>query len=168
MHIHAEIEPVYLIGDFSLEPQQKGFLLTGKEPLKLGSWQQQGMPFYSESVRYSKEMKAEAGKEYKIELNDWEGTVARVYVNSEKVGIIGWPPYEFNLTPYLEEGNNTVAVEVVGSLKNLLGPHHANNSREGIVTPWSWFFAPLHMPPGDEYQKLDYGLMENFDILTKQ
>ncbi len=167
MHIHAEIEPVYLVGDFSLEPRQKGFLLTGKKPLKTGSWQQQGMPFYSESVRYSKGLEAEAGKEYKIVLNDWEGTVARVYVGNEKVGIIGWPPYEFNLTPYLEDGTNTVAVEVVGSLKNLLGPHHAN-SREGIVTPWSWFYAPRNMPPGDDYHLLDYGLMEDFDILTKQ
>ncbi|MFW6277359.1 MAG: hypothetical protein ACOC1J_01715, partial [Prolixibacteraceae bacterium] len=166
MHIHAEIEPVYLVGDFSLEPQQKGFLLTERKSLETGSWQKQGMPFYSESVRYSKELDAEAGKKYKIKLNDWEGTVARVYVDDEQVGIIGWPPYEFNLTPYLEEGNHTVAVEVVGSLKNLLGPHHGN-MREGIVTPWSWFFGPRNMPPGDDYHHLDYGLMEDFEIMGK-
>jgi hypothetical protein len=167
MHIHAEIEPVYLVGDFLLEPKQKGFLLTKKEPLKTGSWHEQGMPFYSASVRYSKELEAEAGKEYKIGLNNWEGTVARILVNDEKVGIIGWPPYEFNLTPFLEDGNNRVAVEVVGSLKNLLGPHHGN-IRKGIVTPWSWFIGPRNMPPGDEYHQLDYGLLEDFDILTKR
>ena len=168
MHIHAEIEPVYLVGDFSLQPQQKGFLLTERKPPETGSWQKQGMPFYSESVRYSKALdaEAEAGNEYKVELNDWEGTVARVLVNGEKVGIIGWPPYEFNLTSHLEEGQNTVAVEVVGSLKNLLGPHHGN-IREGIVTPWSWFNGPRNMPPGDEYHCLDYGMMEDFDIMTK-
>jgi hypothetical protein len=67
--------------------------------------QVQGMPFYSEVIRYSKKVEAEAGKEFKITLNDWNGTVAWDFVDGEKVGIIEWPLYDHNLTTYLEEGN---------------------------------------------------------------
>jgi hypothetical protein len=63
------------------------------------------MPFYSEGIRYSKKLEAEAGKEFKITLNDWNGTVAWDFVDGEKVGIIEWPLYDYNLTTYLEEGN---------------------------------------------------------------
>jgi hypothetical protein len=166
MHIHAELEPVYLTGDFSLEPQQKGFLITQKKPLEVGAWKDQGMPFYSGSVCYSRDLEVEQGVEYKVKLNEWNGTVARILVNDEKVGIVGWPPYEFDLTSYLQPGTQKVTVEVVGSLQNLLGPHHGN-IREGIVTPWNWFNGPLQMPPGEQYYHLEYGLTKDFSILNR-
>jgi hypothetical protein len=165
MHIHAEIEPVYLVGDFALAPARQGWKLEPPRPLSLGSWKVQGRPFYGESVLYEKEVKVEQGVRYKVRLNRWQGTVARVGVNGESVGVIGWPPYEFDLTPFLKPGTSRVAVQVVGSLKNLLGPHHGN-IRPGIVTPWSWFFAPEKMPAGADYHQLDYGLLEDFEILV--
>lgn len=164
MHIHAEIEPIYLLGDFDLQPQSAGFLIVPPTAMQIGAWQAQGMPFYSQSVQYSKNLEVAADTRYKIKLNDWHGTVARVLVNDEQVGIIGWPPFEFDLTEHLQPGNQAVTVEVVGSLKNQLGPHH-NVNRRGIVTPWSWFLGPSDMPAGSEYDVLDYGLFEDFEIL---
>jgi hypothetical protein len=164
MHIHAEIEPVYLLGNFDLEPQASGFLISPPSELEIGSWKVQGRPFYSQSVQYTKNLKVKAGIRYQVKLNDWYGTVARVLVNNEQVGIIGWPPFEYDLSGHLQPGNHSVTVEVVGSLKNQLGPHH-NVSRRGIVTPWSWFYGPEDMPSGSEYDMLDYGLFEDFEIL---
>ena len=166
MSIYAEIEPVYLIGNFSLEPQDAGFLMKGEQPLKIGSWKKQGRPFYSQSVKYTKNLDVKKGKQYKIELTEWNGTVARILVNGEQVGIIGWLPHEFDLTEFLEPGNQEITVEVVGSLKNLLGPHHGNATK-GIASPWSWFIGPQKLPAGNDYQLIDYGLTQDFKIYYK-
>ncbi len=167
MHIHAEIEPVYLLGDFDLQSKTSGFLIVPSTPPGIGSWKEQGRPFYSQSVQYTKNLEVKADTHYKVKLNDWHGTVARVLVNDEQVGIIGWPPFEFDLTEHLQPGNHSVTVEVVGSLKNQLGPHH-NVNRRGIVTPWSWFMGPNDMPAGNEYDLLDYGLFGDFEIMKNK
>lgn len=166
MSIYAEIEPVYLVGDFALEPRDKGFLIKEDESLNIGSWKKQGRPFYSQSVKYTKTFDVDKGMEYKIKLNEWNGTVARIFVNDKQVGIIGWLPHEFNLTKFLDSGNQKVTVEVVGSLKNLLGPHHGNVTK-GIASPWSWFIGPQKLPAGNDYQLIDYGLMQDYEIYYK-
>ena len=164
MHIHAEIEPVFLLGDFSLLSQQKGFKIVPPQKIETGPWKNQGMPFYSHGVAYSKTFEAKEKQKYKVKLNDWNGTVARVIVNGKKAGIIGWQPYELDISKWVKKGSNMVVVEVVGSLKNVLGPHHGK-IREGIVTPWSFFYGPDHQPPGMHYHLDDYGLFEDFDIV---
>lgn len=166
MSIYAEIEPVYLIGEFALEPQEAGFIIREKQPLNIGSWKKQGRPFYSQSVKYTKKLDVKKGLEYKIELNKWNGTLVRILVNDEQVGIIGWLPYEIDLTEYLLPGNQTVTVEVVGSLKNLLGPHHGKVTK-GIASPWSWYIGPQKLPPGNDYQLIDYGLMQDYEVYYK-
>lgn len=167
MHIHAEIEPVYLRGLFNVTYADKGFELTAYDPPELGSWKDQGWMFYPEGMRYTTILEHQPDASYQLRLREWSGTVARVIVNEMQVGIIGWQPYTFDLTPYLTGRSSQVSVEVVGSLKNLLGPHHGN-IRPGIVTPWSWFYAPEHQPAGREYDFLDYGLMEPFEIMRSQ
>ncbi len=48
MKIHAEIEPVYILGDFSVRPAAKGFEIGAPAAsYSTGSWKDQGMPFYS-------------------------------------------------------------------------------------------------------------------------
>lgn len=164
MHIHAEIQPVYLVGDFGLTSQEHGFRLSQPQDLDIGPWKAQQAPFYSYTVAYSKTFKADDNKHYKVRLNDWNGTVTRIKVNGEHAGIIGWKPYEMDITQWLDEGENEVTVEVVGSLKNLLGPHHGNIT-EGLVSPWSFFSAPEHQPAGNRYDLHEYGLFEDFEVV---
>ena len=45
-----------------------------------------------------------------------------------------------------------------------MGPHHMN-PEHGFVTPWSFIRAPLHQPSGLEYDMLDYGLFEDFEVV---
>ncbi|RLD97159.1 MAG: hypothetical protein DRJ13_12680, partial [Bacteroidetes bacterium] len=78
-------------------------------------------------------------------------------------GIIGWPPYELEITNNIVEGKNEISVIVYGSLKNLLGPHHNVRDR-GIVTPWSFKYAPEKQPAGLDYDLDGYGLLDEFQV----
>lgn len=165
MDVLAEVEPVYLIGDFGVQPETKGFKIIREPVIQLGSWKNQQLPFYSQGVSYSKTIVSLSGQRALVKLNDWAGTVAKVNVNGVSAGKIAWHPYELEITKHLKEGENNVEVIVIGSLKNLMGPHHFNPEK-GFVTPWTFFRAPVSQPAGAEYDMLDYGLFEDFEILV--
>ncbi len=166
MHIHAELERVFVLGDFALEPAEKGFVMIPPREMQPGSWRKQGMPFYFSGVSYAREFRLEEKKgSYKVRLDQWNGTVAAVMVNGREAGIIGWKPYELDITGHLKRGSNRVEVKVCGSLKNLLGPHYFAGNLS-MVTPWSFNEAPVSQPPGDAYELLDYGLFNDLQILA--
>ena len=63
--MYHELEPAYLLGNFSLKPADRGFVLAPDQPLHLGTsnkpasgaktaggWNTQGHPFYSAGVSY--------------------------------------------------------------------------------------------------------------------
>jgi hypothetical protein len=166
MKIHAEVEPVYILGNFSVEPATKGFIINSPKPkLSTGSWIIQGLPFYSWGITYSKEFAV--GKpegKYEVALGKWKGTIAEVSVNGQSAGLIGFPPYRADITGQVKQGVNKIDVRIVGSLKNLLGPHH-NNPALGIASPWMWRNIKSY-PAGKDYQMFDYGLMEDFVLLN--
>ena len=162
MKIHAEIEPVYLLGDFSVKPAVKGWTIeppvTG---FTTGSWQTLGLPFYSWGVTYSREFNVEKAEgKWEVGLGNWSGTVAEVSVNDQPATIIAFPPYRSDLSGLIKPGINKISVKVIGSLRNLLGPHHSKPT-PGFVTPWSWRNVKDY-PSGKDYQMVDYGLMEDF------
>ena len=165
MSIFAEIEPVYVLGDFAVVPEKLGWSISAPvENLTLGSWKEQKQPFYSWGVSYSKDFEVESlSTPYAVQLNDWKGTIAEVYVNDQKAGIIAYDPYRLDVTSYLKEGKNKIDVRVIGSHKNLLGPHYRNPA-PGLASPWHW--KGIEKPiPGNEYQMMDYGLMTDFDLV---
>lgn len=167
MSVFAEVEPIFILGDFGLSNASKGWQLINEKPMKLGSWKKQGLPTYHHQVVYSKTVQLDQIFKIKIQLGDWKGTVADVKINGKSAGIIGWPPYELEITEGLKAGKNKIEVIVVGSLKNLLGPFH-KAQRPGIVTPWSWRYCPQSQPGGKEYQVLDYGLFEDFEVFIEE
>ncbi len=167
MSIYAEIAPVYILGDFTVEPAPKGWIIS--EPvnkMKPGSWKDQGQPFYSWDVAYSKIYNiTDTSARYALQLNKWNGTLAEVYVNDSKAGIIAYKPYNFDLSLFLKIGDNKIEVRVIGSLKNLLGPHY--NNPKGIAGPWHW--NSIHVQAsGSDYSLLDYGLMEDFSVVISK
>mgnify|MGYP001770040017 CR=1 FL=1 len=167
MHIMAELEPVYLLGGFSLESMDRGWKLVPAGKVGPGSWKAQGMPFYSGKVSYGKTYSLEedpSGRRVLVRLRAWKGTVAEVRVNGRSAGIIGWQPYELEIGELLGNGENRVEVVVVGSLKNLLGPLHTPWQR-GIVTIGDFQQGPETQPKGTDYDTLDYGLMDDFELV---
>lgn len=165
MTVYSELEPIYIVGDFSLKSQEKGWKLVPAKPIKLGSWKEQGLPFYSEAVSYSKTYEINsAEKRFVVKLIDWRGSVAEVKVNGKSAGIIAWEPYELDIADQIKKGKNDIAVIVSGTLKNLLGPHHIGRVR-GTAWPASFESAPGNMPPGNDYDFIDYGLFKDFVLI---
>ncbi len=165
MRVHAEIEPVYLTGDFSVKPGAKGWYLEAPvNNLTTGSWKDKGLPFYSWGITYRKEYYIQkiSGK-YFVTMGKWNGTIAEVKVNGRKAPLMAFPPYKSDISDLLEPGTNVIDVKVIGSLKNLLGPHF-NDPAPGLASPWHWRNVRSY-PPGNEYQLLDYGLMEEFILM---
>ncbi|MDR0385746.1 MAG: hypothetical protein LBH60_06690 [Prevotellaceae bacterium] len=164
MKILAEIEPVYILGNFTVQPADKGWILTppAKE-FSTGSWKSQGWAFYARQVSYSKTFDiSEVGKHYRVSLGNWAGTVAEVSVNGKTAGITGFEPYSVDVSGLIRKGNNTVEVTITGSNKNLLGPFHGNPA-PGLVSPWL-FRGVKKYPAGNSYAQLDYGLMDDFRL----
>jgi hypothetical protein len=166
MIIHAEVEPVYIVGDFSVKSVVKGWQIEAPGSIyKTGSWKTQGLPFYSWGITYSKEFNVEKAEgKWEVSLGKWNGTVAEVSVNGQTATVIAFPPYISDVTGLIKPGINKIEVKVIGSLKNLLGPHH-KNPRPGLVSPGSWRNIKTY-PSCTDYQLLDYGLFEDF-ILYK-
>ncbi|MFC5406261.1 glycosyl hydrolase [Cohnella soli] len=167
--IYAELEPVYLIGGFGLKPAERGFVMTEEQPLALGSWREQGLPFYSDAVFYRKQVEVASLAEGRIyaELPAWAGTVASIMVNGRPAGLIGiGEGSRLDMTGWLKKGTNEIEAKVVGSLKNVFGPHHQPDKLRKIAGPAFWKEAPLEgPPPGEQYDTLDYGLFENFRVV---
>ena len=166
MHIFAEIEPVYIRGNFAVVPEAKGWSISAPvNVFTLGSWKAQKQPFYSYDFKYSKTYELpEITGSYAVTLGKWTGTVAEVYVNGTKAGIIGFDPYRLEVTSFLKKGKNQLDVHVIGSHKNLLGPHYKNPA-PGLASPWHWKNITEQIP-GKDYQMIDYGLMEEFQLIN--
>ncbi|MBW6535126.1 MAG: hypothetical protein K0B11_08965 [Mariniphaga sp.] len=166
MHILAEVMPVYLLGDFSVIPNERGFEIAGGNMDKPGSWKENGLPFYSQKVAYSQNFNISGLEKavYKVKLPKWKGTVAEVLVNGQPAGLIAWQPNELDVTGLLKEGENEITVKVTGSLKNTFGFFYQDN-KNWIFGPHSWNYAPEKAPAGSEYFLMDYGLMEPFQLV---
>ena len=159
-----ELETAYVLGNFSLRPEERGFAVMPDSPLRLAQgWNVQGHPFYSAGVAYAEEfdVPTPAGR-YLVELPDWLGSVAKVCVNGESAGYVGWRPWQCDVTERIRPGSNQIEVTVIGTLRNVLGPHHAGPP-QGIVTPQSFAQAPPSgPPPGQQYSTVGYGLFRPF------
>ncbi len=164
MTVHSELEPVYLYGDFGLESGKKGWTVTKPQTLTFGPWTEQKMPFYSDAVSYKQSYMLEKGANYKVSLGDWYGCVAEVRVNGVHAGIIGWKPFECDITDFVRDGGNEVEVLVYGTLKNQMGPHH-NGQPRGRAWPNMFQAAPEKQPAGSDYDVIGYGLFGKFELI---
>jgi hypothetical protein len=162
------VESVYLTGDFSVESAAKGWIITAPaKKYNTGPWRQQGLPFYSWGITYSKDFElANVEGSYKLSLTEWKGTVAEVSVNGKKAGVIAFPPYTADISRFMSMGKNTVEVKVIGSLRNLEGPFH-NKPQAGLASPWHWRYVKNY-PAGKDYSQFDYGLMKDFILLNSK
>lgn len=167
MSVHAEIMPAYVVGNFKLIPLKKGFEITNGSLNSIGSWKNLGFPFYAQKVRYTQKYKSlQSAKNYQLQLTRWNGTMAVVYLNGEKIGLITKPPYELDLPSNLKPDENNISVEVIGSLKNSFGFFYKSSAGKWIIGPGDWDTAPNELPSLNQYYLLDYGLFEPFKLIS--
>jgi hypothetical protein len=163
--IYHELQSAYVLGDFSLRPAEKGFVIGPAKPLALGRWNEQGHPFYATGVAYSQKFDVGQPKgRYRLAVPAWYGSVAKVLVNGKPAGHLVSQPWECDVTDALQPGENSVELVVIGTLKNTLGPHHGNPPL-GTAWPASFRRGPeVGPPPGAQYSTVGYGLLEPFRL----
>jgi len=143
----------------------------GRSAVEQG-WHRQGMPFYAGKVEYSRTFNIDKNEgKYYVKLPDsptgWYGTTARVLVNGTSAGFVVSAPWTVDVTPFIKTGKNEIAVQVYGTPKNLLGPHHAGKVR-GSAWPGSFQRGPDKQPTGSAYDVIGCGLFEPFTLSVVQ
>jgi len=85
----------------------------------------QGLPFFAGRATLRQIVKLPPlGRRAVLEIHDLHAAVAHVRVNGQHMGAIAWPPHRVDVTGGLRPGENVIEIELVGTLRNLLGPHH--------------------------------------------
>ena len=137
----VELESIYLIGDFAVtgelsteEPKPRcvrfspKFRITGERETTSGDLVSDGYPFYVGRITLTEDVTLEApteGERIVLELPGIDAAaLIKVRVNDDEAGVIMWAPYEIDITSLVKSGSNKIQVELISTLRNLLGPHH--------------------------------------------
>lgn len=150
-----EIECIALIGEFSVKTPGRftdmnrnavmyegDFVLSRKAgSLQIKSIVDQGFPFFSGKITLSRivTLTKTDGLNRMITLKSLAAAVVNVKVNGTLASTLWMAPYEACLDGYLREGENLIELEFIGTLRNLLGPHHLDEGESYIVGPFSFF-----------------------------
>lgn len=142
-NILTEIECIYVLGDFKVNKSLAGIqLINEASEIQLGDWTKNGYPYYSGTMMYSTSFQYRRQDFDRIILclEELWSVAVRILVNDKPVAILGWKPYETDITDFIIQGGNTVTVEIMNSLQNMLGPHN-NLEKKGITTPGSFYYG---------------------------
>lgn len=162
--IRCELERIYILGDFATDPIEKGFRISSPRPLTVGGWLGQGLCQYSGSVHYSTQIHLEkAASGLQLQLPTWTGAVVRVELDGACVGHIAFAPHTLKVDQALEAGMHELTIKVIGTPRNLLGPHFRGDSGE-CASPMGFEHYPDHAPAGSVYELEDYGLMGAVEV----
>ena len=68
-----------------------------------------------------------------IKIDTVSGAMLSLRLNGIDLGTVMSSPYEFDVSNALKVGENRLELELVGTLRNLLGPHHRPDGERGGV-----------------------------------
>jgi hypothetical protein len=158
---NVELESVYLIGDFGVQSQRigpegvhKGLAFDRYSPsfqitrlptqavphtpldgpaLELTS---QGLLFFAGTAKLSQTVLVPdfTGPAF-LEIVNLYAAVARIRLNGQLAGRVAWPPSRLEVTGLLRPGTSLLEIELVSTLRNLLGPHHVAGGDREITSP---------------------------------
>jgi hypothetical protein len=98
-----------------------------------------GLPFFAGRVRLSQSLwLSEIVTPSYLQIDGLRAAVANVRLNGQFCGSIAWHPYRVDVTGALKEGYNEIEIELAGTLRNLLGPHHQAGGDQIQVHPGSF------------------------------
>ncbi len=165
--VFTELASIYVLGNFDVKAvNDRWTIVPATKPTTPGDWIAQGAPFYPWEMRYTKFYDVrEAGKRHFVRADNWTGSLAQVWINDRKAGVIFAEPYQLDVTPFLQKGANRVEVRVVGNLENLLGPQF--RKYEGYAGPDRW----QNIPSGakaSKYFLTPFGLKSDFTFFEEK
>lgn len=138
----TEIESIYLLGHFGVYSMSDyrygdrravfadGPFICRQMPATVttGDLSAQGLAFYAGNVRLIQHIDVshlKPGQRVYLDLcTKPDDVLTKVWINEQVAGNIPWAPYKIDITDVLKNGQNTLAIELMGSCRNLLGPHH--------------------------------------------
>jgi hypothetical protein len=135
------LESIYIVGDFQLKNEENDFVIIEEDgSLATGDWTCMGYPYYSGKMEYTADvsLRLSTNERATLVLEGFSGIACKVCVNGREAAVLGWKPYEADITPYLQEGSNEIKIVVMNSLQNLLGPHSPLKP-DKVVTPGSFY-----------------------------
>lgn len=145
-----EAEALYLLGDFAVVCEgtvedisptavrmSDDFAVEAPQTqVKLSQLQEQGFPFFAGRLTVEKTIDKEAATHIRFKREGINAVLAEV--NGHRLTSI-WNGEEFDLRPYLREGENVIRLQLVNNLHNLLGPHHLNVGESRGVSVSSFY-----------------------------
>ena len=135
----SDLESLFLLGEFGVKVAGAAVHMCRlPEALRVGDWTKQGLPFYAGTVSYGCRVRnpVRRGERLFLKLPRWAGVCLRISVNGCEAGVLGWPPYEVELTRFARGGELDLSIEVVGHRRNSHGPlHMKRNPKRGWIGP---------------------------------
>lgn len=142
----VELEAAYLIGDFAVKMTQmperngdlrysrKNIMLTKEKSTVYGELTKAGYPFYAGSLYLTRTFEWNGGiNKARLVLGNLDGCLCKVKINETDCGCIHSMPYEVDISSALKKGTNTLTIELINTLRNLLGPYHRPNGEIGEI-----------------------------------
>lgn len=164
----TELENIYIVGEFGVSPDR--CLIATPKTLVRGDWTSQGLLHYSGSVRYGYSFppldKKWQNSELRLKVGDFAGTLAVIRINENDPFFLFHGESEIALSGIFSENReNNINIEIVGSLRNLLGPLHRAYSSCSRIS-WEDFRTEeeLYSP---EYIVQPMGLLGEVKIITE-
>lgn len=191
--VETELESIYLLGDFSVKTNEAflpterralwyggSFVIDRMEPtLPINDLTTSGYPFFSGRMTLSAAVKIPAAKDggrILLRFGRPDAIVVNVSVNGRFVKTLAWGPYEADITDALRDGENQIELELVGSNRNLLGPHHNNEGECYAVGPetftaniWENYELRITKPVWDErFCFVKFGIDGDIEIVGRE
>ena len=126
---HKGLEAIFLLGDFGvkLDANNNGEIVKPVKCLKTGDWTQQGLAYYSGNVDYITRINRNNNPGAVLAINEFHGTLLKVFVDGRAVKTFIAPPYTVNLGKYIKnKGVFELKIRVFGSPRNSHGPFFLN------------------------------------------
>lgn len=136
----VELEYVYIVGDFAVAAVPSGnpaapkcdrmrpsFRLIPETLRTSGDLVTDGYPFFAGRITLTSSFRLDApldGQRVMLNLPRLDACVANVRINGQPAGSLAWHPFELDITAFTHAGDNRIEIELVNTLRNLLGPHH--------------------------------------------
>lgn len=149
-----ELESVYIAGEFAVrnrgsrEPLPRSaerlsgpFLIAPLSREVTGeNIQDDGLPFFAGRVRLTRYFDADRTDYSTLTCGHVFANAVTVHLNGRLLGTMLWNPSRLRIPAgVLKEKGNLLEIELAGSLRNLLGPHHLEEGESYGVGPASFF-----------------------------
>jgi hypothetical protein len=161
---YMELEDIYLMGDFGVSLERE--IIREPSRLHFGSCTSQGYPHYAGSIIYHARIAYQPGKRVRVYLGAYQAVDVALMVNGQLAGHIPWRSANgLDITPWMQEGENSLDIEVVGSPRNMLGPLHRAPEHEAWTDNRSFRRTDKSFTP--DYVFWPWGLMGQVRVVQE-